>query len=110
MTVPDYATGPWALALGDTPRAPYLIRDAEGFTIAATRWSEHHTGEAEATARLMVAAPNLLAALKAITPPIPHWDAICHAGICTQGACAHCRRIIAAHRAIAQAEGREETI
>jgi hypothetical protein len=55
---------------------------------------------------LVLAAADLLAALKDITPALPPADAICHVGICPQDRCANCRRIMAAHAAIAKAEGR----
>lgn len=57
------------------------------------------------TARLMRAAPDLLAALQEVTPPMPPADAPCHAGIVSQNQCAHCQRIARARAAIAKATG-----
>jgi hypothetical protein len=53
----------------------------------------------------LAAAPELLKALKAITPPMPPADAMCHKGICPQEVCGHCQRIRNAHIAIGKAQG-----
>lgn len=59
--------------------------------------------EEEANAHLILAAPDLFEALKALTPPAPGALAHCHSDICPQSECAHCQRILAAHAAIAKA-------
>ena len=59
----EMTPGPWEVIPGDTIRRPRLIR-ASGFTIAECFWNEHMEGEPEANARLIAAAPELLAALK----------------------------------------------
>ena len=62
-----------------------------------------------ANARLIAAAPELLAALKAlvrITPPGSD-DSRCHAGIGARADCNRCSAIDKAEAVIARAEGRE---
>ena len=49
--------------------------------------------------------PELLEALKEITPNMPPPDAPCHYGIVPQSRCCHCQRIARARAAIAKAEG-----
>ena len=47
---------------------------------------------------------QLAQALRDLTPPMPPADARCHVGLVSQDECAHCRRIAAAHAALAAAQ------
>lgn len=63
-----------------------------------------------ANAYLIASAPKLLKALKALTPPMPRADSLCHVGLVAQQDCVYCNRVRAAHEAIAEAEGRGEGV
>lgn len=89
--------GPWHVATGGQQ-----IRSARDQI--ARVWMMRG-GEGVANARLIAAAPDLLAALQEVTPSMPPADAPCHAGIVPQNQCAHCQRIARAHAAIATATG-----
>ncbi len=67
----SHTPGPWQVIPGDNIRRPRLVRDFEGFVIAEAHWNEHMDGEAEDNATLIAAAPDMLAALKAVEASCP---------------------------------------
>jgi len=82
----------------------YRVIDEDTAIVADVK-RDYEGEDALAIARLIAAAPTLLAALKDITPTMPPMNATCHVGMTTQDKCAHCRRIAAALAAIAKAAG-----
>ena len=82
-----------------------LTVDGGGVLAMWEDWPER-VADAEFIVRACNNHEPLLAALKAITPPMPPESAVCHSGITSQAECAYCGRIRAAHEAIAKAEGR----
>ena len=107
-----HTPGPWtafirgrgrtiAVDIGPTPvgKTPCII-NWPGFDA-----SDLPVSEQIGNAHLIAASPDLLAALKDMTPPMPPPDAKCHLGIVPQSECAHCKRIAKAHAAIAKAKG-----
>lgn len=61
--------------------------------------------EAHANARIIKAAPDMLAALEEMRLTMPPAHAPCHFGICHQSECGNCKRIAKALGAIAKAKG-----
>lgn len=69
-----HTPGPWAITRSDASGRPYQIRslgakDGPGAIVDVTRWAFLNmpsSPEAEANARLIAAAPDMLAALKAL--------------------------------------------
>lgn len=66
---------------------------------------ELDSDEVLANARLIAAAPELLAALKPFAEEPISDDAYCHRGVVPKGECIRCSRIIAARAAIQKAKG-----
>lgn len=67
-----HTPGPWTIH-GDltNPRNAYTIRDLSGDTLAAVRLECVHSKIADANARLIAAAPDLLAVLESV---LWRWD------------------------------------
>ncbi len=109
----SHTPGPWKIidipnadGMGIVPvKRPEGVKPRDLEDIASVSKSAEHY-DAKANARLISAAPDLLAALKAITPAMPPVDGPCHVNICSQDACSNCCRVSMAHSAIAKAEGR----
>ncbi len=100
-----HTPGPW-FAMG---KSINLERDGLAMLTRLARcdsYREIPLAEAEANARLIAAAPNLLEALRPIAEEPVGDDLICHAGLVPKEKCGRCGRILAARAAIAKAEGR----
>lgn len=93
-----HTPGPWHVGTG---KAAVVVYAADGYAIAdAKTYHGRHTAPAEANAALIAAAPDLLAALRTIMAPSPHYGA-------TQAHRDHVAAArAAANAAIAKAEGR----
>ncbi len=108
MSEQKHTPGPWVSA---PQRTNTLIVAANGTRVAESYGVTDE--EPRANARLIAAAPELLAALKEILGA-ETWEseghnrdnAPCHVGICSRSECGHCKRYDAARAAIAKAESR----
>lgn len=79
MTTHTHTKGPWyAVQLGASPDHAWAI-DSELVEIARlAEWPEHQA-ESEANARLIAAAPEMLAALERLTHPMASDEDLQHA-------------------------------
>ena len=87
---------------------PWLVDEDCAWWIGAAghRVAEAFGGaECNANAKLIAAAPDLLAALQHFAAQSVSDDAQCHVGICTPAECGRCGAILQARAAIAKAEG-----
>ena len=101
-----HTPGPWMVdAMGNVWASNTKVCDMAERPIQDSAYRAKELGEHEANARLIAAAPDLLEALKDMTPPMPPPDAKCHFGLVPQSECAYCKRIAKAHAAIAKATG-----
>lgn len=72
MSAPSSTQGPWSIAPRDTNRR---VVDASGHSVAvASPLGNDRKDEAFANARLIAAAPDMLAALRAMVALLPHTD------------------------------------
>ena len=78
-----HTPGPWQLKVGESVRRPILIKGSTGAIVAEVYWDQlfmDEDAETAANARLMLAAPDLLAACKrmmqwlAEPPPPSEYD------------------------------------
>lgn len=122
---PLHTTGPWTSR--EPLPEPFLVR-GDGREWLTFDWHIHGAGgqligrvefntsglgcprvssieEARANMRLVVAGPEMLAALEGVVPRMPARDARCHQGIVPQSECANCQGIARAIAVIAKARG-----
>lgn len=85
-----------------------LVANAGGYNDCQEDTRDINIANAAYIVHACNAYPDLLAALKDMTPPMPLSDARCHIGIVPQSECHYCQRVAAAHAAIAKAEGRTD--
>jgi len=100
--------GPWRMSerVSDAVVSDQPLREGEG--VSHVDYYGGHLVAESIPARfrpLIAAAPELLAALRHATPPLPPPDAMCHAGIVPQSECRHCQRIAKVLAIIAKASG-----
>ncbi len=99
----DCMTDAW-MVKADTKPFIVAVVDCSGYG-QTPRNREYQTEHAKADAALIAAAPDLLAALKALRPIVPPIDGLCHRHICEPSECAYCQQMRQAVAAIAKAEG-----
>jgi hypothetical protein len=106
-----HTPGPWVVDDSNPNLVARLVDGVYEYVCAVEPSSfstrEYSKEQEESDARLISAAPELLEALKEITPNMPPPDAPCHYGIVPQSRCCHCQRIARARAAIAKAEGKK---
>lgn len=100
-SVSRHTPGPWiysAKLSGSENHRGFGIRSTDGWALADVQPADEDGATGEANARLIAAAPDLLAALKAMI----------RMPLMTDTTYNHCRSIFCqAHKSIAKAEGRE---
>ena len=72
-----HTQGPWHTASDATGGLKYIVFDAAGWTVADAKvfHGHHNAGAADANARLIAAAPELLDALQCLANYVGGWDA-----------------------------------
>jgi hypothetical protein len=105
--VADFTPGPWAIS-GDgfaifpaTTSGPIVAR----CNPIEDEPSDEEWVVAEANARLIAAAPDLLMALEPFATQGVSDTMMCHVGICSKEECGRCSQILSARAAIAKARG-----
>jgi hypothetical protein len=101
-----HTSGPWLYGGYDWKTDRFRVTRGDGRTEFRLIFCDSEPFEVrEANAKLMLAAPDLLAELKAFVPSVPAPDAMCHRGLVAQDQCSFCQRVIRAHALIAKSEG-----
>lgn len=92
---------PWGTVVGDVP-----VEGAPTGADAIEYYGGHLIAEsvADVNLPLIEAAPELLKALRDITPDMPAADALCHRGLLPQEECRQCQKVARARAVIAKAE------
>lgn len=96
MTISKHTPGPWMACNAGTLWDYFVWSDAADKSVCNIDYSEQSAAEVEANARLIAAAPELLAALQALAEVALYRDGDCTAQLTT------------ARAAIAKATGQEQ--
>lgn len=71
--MPEHTAGPWKVTSGDMTYGPATVRSASNLPIATVERVAATRDQVEANARLIAAAPDLLAALEEVTRCLENW-------------------------------------